>query len=161
MNAPELQALRRLLFFSVAEAARYLAVDDQRPAGVEERTWNRWEAGKGRVPANIAATVRQAVQYRASAIEALADQLAQLRASAGQRKPLVLTWYAEVDDWPLAPVLWRPAQSALASCLADPQAEPVHLVAFDARAFNLWRIDQGLVDTLDVRASWAALQPAG
>ncbi|MDO9094427.1 MAG: DUF1870 family protein [Rubrivivax sp.] len=161
MNAPELQALRRLLFFSVAEAARYLAADEQRPSGVEERTWNRWEAGKVPVPANIASTVRQAVQYRASAIEAMCAQLAQASASAGQTETLVFIWYAEVDDWPHAPVLWRPAQSALASCFADPAAEPVHLVAFDARAFNLWRIDQGLADTADVRSAWAALQPAG
>lgn len=157
MNAPELQALRRFLFFSAAEAARYLAADEDRPQGVEERTWNRWESGKLPVPPNIAATVRQAVAFRETALQQVTAAVMQARQEQGTPDQVVLLWYAELDDWPHQPVLWRPHQSALAwSVAASPDL--IHLVAFDARAFNLWRLAQSMADTPDARAAWAGLQ---
>jgi len=158
MNAPELQALRRLLFFSAAEAARYLAADEDRPQGVEERTWNRWEAGKMPVPPNVAATVLQAVAYRDQAIQQITAEVLRTRQDQGAPEYVALLWCAELDDWQHPPVLWRPQQSALAWSVA---ASPgfIRLVAFDARAFNLWRLAQGMADSPDARAAWASLQP--
>jgi hypothetical protein len=155
MNAPELQALRRLLFFSAAEAARFLAADEERPQGVEERTWNRWEAGKMPVPDNIAATLRVALEYRERAIAAAAAIMCQAT-QAGDDLPTKLLWYAERDDWPEAPVLWRPHQSALAILLGESNEGSLRLVPFDARSFLEWRQREGVADTSSARAAWAA-----
>lgn len=158
MNAPELQALRRLLFFSVAEAARFLAADEARPNGVEERTWNRWESGKVAVPDNIAATVRQAAGYRAEFIDTVAQAVQDSQAQHGSQAQLCIVWYAELEDWPHPPLLWRPQQSAVAAVVAE-QGDACRLVAFDAAAFNRWRLAQGMADGPDARAAWASQQP--
>lgn len=150
MNSAELQAMRRLLFFSAAEAARYLAADEERPQGVEERTWNRWEAGKLPVPSNVAATVLLAMQMRQAAIE-------EWRRAVGLvgRGYVTAIWYAEGDDWPQARQLWRPDQSAKAAALAE-HGDRVRLVLFDALAFQRWRAAEGVADTSETRGLWAA-----
>ena len=148
MQAPELQALRRLLFFSAAEAARHLAADEERPQGVEERTWNRWEAGKMPVPGNVADAVRQAVAYRSEVIETLTGEL------MAATLPPVTLWYAEQDDWPGPAVLWRPHQAGTAAVVGDAPGR-LRLVAFDARSYSLWRRDQGAADTPATRLAWA------
>ena len=96
MHAPELQALRRLLFFTAPEAARLIARDDARPRGVDERTWNRWEAGKVPIPPNVAAAVLSLVAWRD---RYKLELLGQLAAQPGGT--LRLIWYAEIDDWPV------------------------------------------------------------
>lgn len=150
MQAPELQALRRLLFYSAPEAARWVARDAARPRGVEERTWNRWEAGKMPIPPTIAARVAELVAWRSRYRSALLDQL----------KPggtLRLIWYAEADDWPEARELWRPAQSVIASVLAE--SDRVQLVLYDLRACQAWRRAHDRPDDVASRADWAASLP--
>lgn len=150
MHPPELQALRRLLFYSAPEAARWVARDAERPRGVEERTWNRWEAGKMPIPPNIAAAVLDLVAWRS---RYRSDLLAQLERSEALR----LIWYAEADDWPDAPALWRPIQSAIASVIAE--SDRVQLVAYDLRACQAWQRAHGRPDDATSRADWAASLP--
>lgn len=71
MNNLELQALRHLLFFSVPEAALLLASSDDRPTGVQERSWRRWEDGTNPVPDNIAQQILRLCEWRAKALEAM------------------------------------------------------------------------------------------
>jgi hypothetical protein len=114
MTPIELQAFRRLLFLSAAEAARYVAADLERPHGVEERTWNRWEAGDRPVPANIASAVVALVRCRALMIDNLASALACRGSDAAP-----LPWVADPDDWGRDRALWRAHQSACAAVLAS------------------------------------------
>lgn len=148
-GAATLGALRRLLFFSAPEAARWVARDAARPQGVEERTWNRWEAGKLPVPDNIAAAVLRLVAWREKALQAAQDTLA-------QEAFIAVPWYAEADDWPGPPALWRPAQSVAAALLAEHGMHLVRLAAFDALAFHAWRRERGRPDDEAARAAWAA-----
>jgi hypothetical protein len=165
MNGPELSALRRLLFFSTAEAARYIAADEQRPHGVEERTWNRWETGKQPVPPNIAAAVRFLVDQRRlqlQDLQRLDDKTAELDALHDQlgKPPLgrVYLWQAEAEDSAGPRLLWRVWQSALAAHIADNPDPPPRLIAFDAQAFARWRLARGLPDDDETRDAWAEAQ---
>lgn len=116
MHAHQLAALRRLLHYSAAEAGRWVAAQPpERPHGVEERTWNRWEAGARPIPANIAARMLQLVAWRASELQ----RLRALEAAHPPGAPLALTWYEDRDDWPGDGAHWRPYQSAVAALLAD------------------------------------------
>lgn len=154
MNAPELQALRRLLFLSSPEAARWVAADEERPRGVDERTWNRWESGRVSIPRNVAARVLELVAWRAAAISSALEALAELRQQQGEPEALRLVAYPETDDWRGPAALWRPAQSAAAHVLALwPQL--VRLVPFDARAYLAWRQARNLPDGEATRAAWA------
>lgn len=149
MTPTELEALRRLLFFSAPEAARWLAADDQRPQGVEERTWNRWEAGARPVPDNIAARVASLAAWRGQVVAA------GRQAGAQAGRPLVLVVYDDADDWSLHGALRRPHQSAAAQLLAELGPELVRLVPFDLASFRAWR--QGRADRIDSDL-WAAHQ---
>lgn len=150
MHAPEVQALRRLLMYSAADAARRVATDADRPDGVQERTWNRWESGQQPMPDNVAARLLDLVEWRARALAQARHELA-ASGAAGLR----VIWYSEADDWPDQPALWRPAQSVAAQLLAEHLGR-LHLVQFDARAFNVWRRGDGAADSVDARARWAA-----
>lgn len=151
MQPCELQALRRLLFYSAPEAARWIAVDAERPRGVEERTWNRWEAGKVPIPDNVAARVLELVAWHSRYRSALLDRI-----DAQPSGVLRVIWYAEVNDWPEDRDLWRPWQSGIAACLADAGPARMQLVAFDWRACQSWQRAAGRTDDAGSRASWAA-----
>lgn len=166
MTPTELQALRRFLFYTAPEAARWLACDGQRPQGVEERTWNRWEAGARPVPENIAARVLSLAAWRAAVVAA--GRLAGARVGC----PLVVVVYDDADDWPGPGALRRPHQSAAAQLLAELGHYLVRLVPFDARAFRTWaqaRTGTGEAPTPDAWArdllagpgpdTWAVLPP--
>ena len=157
MNACELGALRRLLMLSAAEAARWVACDELRPAGVEERTWNRWESGKVPVPDNIARQVGRLAQWRAELVQRLGAQVSGMWAAT--RRPVPLVWYTEAEDYLGPPAQWRPHCSALAATLDAAQRgqlqAQVELVPFDAGPFNRWRLAVGLEDDEDSRSRWA------
>jgi hypothetical protein len=155
MNGHELQAFRRLLFYSASEAARYLAADSERPNGVEERTWNRWEAGQRPVPENIAARVRELLAWRAARIEEGRADIDERWRRPGGAPPLRLLGYFEPDDWMGPRELMRPMQSVTAQLLAEAQPGLVALVAWDWRAFGEWARATGQRDTLASRAAWA------
>lgn len=145
----QLQALRRLLHYSAPEAARWVAADDERQTGVEERTWNRWEAGARPGPPNIAARLLELVAWRA-------QRLAELRQLAQHPQPLVLAWHDDADDWPEHGALRRPAQSAAAQLLAELGPARVQLAPFDATGFRAWRGAAAGRVTLRDHDAWAA-----
>lgn len=140
MHAHELQALRRLLFLTPPEAARWLASDAERPNGVEERTWNRWEAGTKPVPPNIAAGVLALVQWRAEQLASLTAQLQQHQASAPG--PYVLPWVNDPDDWPgRSRAHWRAHQSACAAVLAAAPPGSAALAGTPTRGIGEMAVD--------------------
>jgi hypothetical protein len=156
MTPQQLSALRRLLHYSAPEAARWIAADRERPQGVEERTWNRWESGARPVPPNIAARALELVAWRRRALDA-ARQLAR---GAAPGAPALLVWYDDGDDWPEHGALWRPAQSAAAALLAELGPDALCLVPFDARAYRAWLSGQpGRPDDAATRTAWASAQP--
>jgi len=105
MDAHTLQALRTLLFFSVPEAAQYVA-------DVSERAWRRWEDGSRVVPDDVAQTMTELAAWRAGAIARLE---AEMGAAEG---PVRVPYYPSVDDWQGEPRHWRPACSAAAEIIA-------------------------------------------
>ena len=86
MNGHTLGALRQFLHYSVPEAARLLAASEQRPQGVQERTWRHWESERVPVPLDMAERVREVLDWRAdalgTAVKVLREQLAGLEADA-------------------------------------------------------------------------------
>lgn len=159
MTPRQLEALRKHLHFTVPEAARWVAADAERPRGVEERTWNRWEAGKVAIPANIAGRIVELYRLQRDYSNEL---FAQHYCQATKDAPAVLIWYDYRDDWPGDPAHWRPMQSAIAELIAaaamdGDTLESVRLVPFDAQSFNRWR--GARPDTAAERTAWASQQP--
>jgi len=150
MNNIELQALRRLLFFSVPEAARLVAASNDRPDGVQERTWRRWEDGTLAVPDNIAQTMTDLCDWRRIAIGAMRKQID----STGDDADIVLIWYDILDDWVSMPgrepILWRPQ----CSVVAEAAGMGLGLVLFDNSKYMKWLGD--MVDSEIMRGEWAA-----
>ena len=66
MNNKELQALRKLFFLSVAEAAEHIG-------GVSARSWQFWESGRYSIPADVAERMLQLAQRRLKIIETCED----------------------------------------------------------------------------------------
>lgn len=146
MKPYELEALRRLLFFSPPEAAALIG-------GVAEQTWRRWEAGRRAVPADVAGRLRDLADWRLAAIDAAARQVAAAPATAS----VALVWYNTLDDWATLPgrepALWRPQQSVSAALLAE-FSERIAMVRFDAPAYANWLA--GRDDGEHMRAVWAS-----
>ena len=93
MTNHQLTMLRKLLFFTVAEAAELVSL-------TSERAWIHWEAGKRKVPDDVAAKMWELVGYR----EDLIDEV----------DYWTMTYYADRDGFPGSPEYWRPHQSAMA-----------------------------------------------
>lgn len=163
MTPQQLEALRRLLHLNVPEAARWVAASPERPHGVEQRTWNRWEAGQVAIPDNIAEKVLDLVRWRSNQASALIG--AHVRATTGQAPRVSMIWYDSADDWHGQAVLWRPMQSAMSELLAEAalQGRPdaIRLVLFDAQAYNRQRLahSPALPDNLATRQAWADVAP--
>lgn len=153
MNNLELQALRRLLFFSVPEAALLVAASAERPTGVQERTWRRWEDGTLSVPENIAEIMHRLCAWRAQALDALRGAIEDGQRAHGELD-LVLVWYDTLDDWATLdgrePILWRPQCSAV----VEGVALGARLVKFDSVVYAKWLA--GRIDSEHMRGQWAA-----
>jgi len=160
MTSRQLEALRKHLHFTVPEAARWVAASPERPRGVEERTWNRWESGKVAVPPNIAERICELVRWRDDQADSIWSSLWPLLNAS---TPLSLIWYDYREDWPGDPAHWRPMQSAMAELLTlavrDGNADSLRLVPFDSQAYHAWRLLAGHEDLPVARAEWARLQP--
>jgi len=89
--------LRKLLFFTVAEAAELVSL-------TSERAWIHWEAGKRKVPEDVAAKMWELANYRGSLIDV--------------NRGWAITYYADRDTFPGNPEEWRPHQSAMAAILS-------------------------------------------
>lgn len=150
MTSATLQALRRLLFFSVEEAAHLVG-------GVSPRSWQYWERGDRTIPADVIETIERLCAWRAQAIATADAQIAQLQASYGQSAGTVLVWYQTLDDWATLPgrelLLWRPQCSVVADLAARRGAQ---LVTFDGPAYAKWLGKRQ--DSEAMRGAWAAEQ---
>lgn len=133
----ELQALRRYLFFSVAEAAELIG-------HVSPRAWQYWERGERPIPEAVAQEMRRLVGWRAEAVRQAELAITEMsRAGAdGEAAPVKLVWYPTLDDWlrgqKMPPELWRPYCSAAAEISAR---YGVAIVAPDEReceALTVW-----------------------
>lgn len=147
MNNIELEALRRLLFFSAPEAAAMIS-------GTSERAWKHWEAGARPVPQDVAARVRELVHWRRNAYNAALATILEQRERLGDSDTLErarLVWYGRMQDWTGEPVLWRPHQSVCAA-LAD--FDYIELVPFDSANYAAWLGSRK--DSESMRGAWAA-----
>ncbi|MRR50809.1 MAG: DUF1870 family protein [Rhodocyclaceae bacterium] len=147
MTPSTLQALRRLLFFSVEEAA--LLIGDVSP-----RSWQYWERGERSIPDDVAETITRLCDWRDQAIWAAEETIrGQKRARKGA-PDLVMVWYQTLDDWATLPqrepLLWRPQCSVVAEIAARHGAT---LVTFDGPAYAAWL--GGREDTEVLRSAWA------
>lgn len=142
----ELEALRRLLFFSPPEAATMIA-------DASEQAWRRWESGARGVPSDVKQQILRLAEWRQAAIDAVVKQIA--RAPDGAAVALV--WYDTLDDWATLPgrepAMWRPQQSVCAALLAELPGR-IRLVQFDTPAYSSWLI--GRTDSEAMRSQWAA-----
>lgn len=160
MSPTTLHALRRLLFFSISEAARYVAASAERPAGVTERSWQHWETGDRPVPDDVAEQMIALSSWRDRALVATRLEIADARQKAeeaGKTLKIPALWYASVTDWMSMPdrpaVHWRPQCSVVAELAAKDGAT---LVLFDLTAYTRWLGKRR--DGEGMRANWAGLQ---
>lgn len=155
MTPATLQALRRLLFFSVEEAALLVAASADRPQGVSPRSWQYWERGERPVPADVAETIRRLCAWRAQAIASADAAVTSMQAHHGAPAEVVLVWYQSLDAWAsLAgrePLQWRPQCSVVADVAARHSAR---LVTFDGPAYAAWLGRRK--DSEAMRSEWAA-----
>lgn len=143
MTPATLQALRRLLFFSVPEAA--IMIGD-----VTERSWRFWEDGKRPIPADVIERIRLLLDWRRRAAQTALDVI-------GNHRPAALVWYQSLDDWMTLPdrepVFWRPHCSVVAEMCATVDAIAV---PFSVPNYRAWLGERG--DAEAVRGAWAAEQ---
>lgn len=145
MKSFELEALRRLLFFSPPEAAAMIS-------DTSEQAWRRWESGARKVPDDVAGRVNDLIIWRQAAIDAAVKQIAAAPAEAD----IVLIWYETLDDWATLPgrepALWRTQQSVCAALLAEFPGR-LRLVRFDGPDYSAWLGKRQ--DSETMRSQWA------
>lgn len=157
MNKTELQALRRLLFFSAPEAAQWVAASEERPAGVSERAWRLWEAGERPIPADVAECLRSLADWRSLMLANVGAEIAEAQIKTGSLPGVVLVWYKSLTDWlnnGEPELIWRPQHSVLAHLAAT--HKNVRLAEFDAASYSDWLA--GRKDSPAMRSAWAGLQ---
>ncbi|WP_373740197.1 DUF1870 family protein [Neisseria sp.] len=66
---------RRLLFFTVLEAAKNVAITPTRPDGVSERAWNRWEKGESPIPDEVINNLKLLIDERQNQIKHITERL--------------------------------------------------------------------------------------
>lgn len=155
MNNIELQALRRLLFFSVPEAAQWVAASDDRPEGVSERAWRLWEAGERPVPEDVAERLRTLAMWRQQMLAQAGSEIARAHAAHGAPADIVLVWYDDLAAWKTKgepDFIWRPHCSALAHLAG--MYDNVRLVSFDLKTYRKWLASRA--DSPALRSAWAA-----
>ena len=139
MNHIELQALRRLLFFTQQEAASLIS-------GTSHRAWQHWEDGKRSVPVDVEREIFNLCDWRLEAIETIREIMNQATCDSCGR----IVYYEKMIDWSGEPVLWRPHQSAC----AELHSHGVELVLFDSANYHQWLA--GRDDSESLRGAWAA-----
>ncbi|WP_319238662.1 DUF1870 family protein [uncultured Propionivibrio sp.] len=157
MNRTDLQAIRQLLFFTQAEAARHVASTPECPDGVTPDTWQAWEAGTQPIPPHIVERITDLSEWRYGALAATADNVRiQIGEQDGAPDSVFVIWYDNLDDWlsmpGREPVMWRLQQSVCAGLRE--MYSIVKLVCFDADAYRQWRGER--VDSESLRAEWAS-----
>jgi hypothetical protein len=142
MSPAELEALRRMLFFSVKEAASLIS-------NSSEQAWYRWENGLRPVPADIAKAMEQLVLWRQNAIQKAID------AFSGHEVDIFIIWYPSLEDWISLPgrqaLMYRPEQSVIAG-LRVHFPHRLKLIQFDREDYDRWRSDRE--DSEALRIQW-------
>lgn len=146
MKNHELQALRRLLFYTPQEAAALIAASTARPEGVDVRAWQYWEDGRRAVPDDVKTQMHALCVWRRDAIETARAVIKKNRGG----HPARIVFYGHMIDWVGEPILWRPHQSVCAE-LASRGCE---LVPFDSSNYAAWLGDR--TDSEQMRGAWAA-----
>jgi Domain of unknown function (DUF1870) len=139
MNNIELQALRRLLFFTQQEAADLVS-------GTSLRAVQHWEDGRRPVPADVAEKMFELAQWRENEIETGLATLRELH----YPKNATLVYYEKMTDWFGEPIFWKPHQSACAA---------LHfcgftLKKFDSQSYLAWLGRRA--DSQKMRGAWVA-----
>jgi len=118
MNSTELGAIRRLLFYTQAEAAELVGC-------VSERTWQRWESGETqKIPQDVQEKILYLLEWRNDEVTERA-RIADLTFCQEKRLhalPSIL-WYPTLDTYIQGKIAgsemyWRPSQSAAAEMAA-------------------------------------------
>lgn len=153
MNSTTLQALRRLLFFTQAEAAALIG-------GVSERSWIHWERGTRSVPGDVSNRIRDLLAWRINALQAAGEAITEGLSKApidADIAPPALIWYTSVEDWMTLPgrepVLWRPQCSVIAELCATHNCITI---PFDGPAYSRWLNETHQPDLEQTRGLWAA-----
>lgn len=66
---------RKLLFLSVIEASRGVAQTSERPDGVSERAWNRWEKGEAPIPQEVIDNLQKLITQREAVLNHIKKQV--------------------------------------------------------------------------------------
>ena len=157
MNRTDLQALRRLLFFTIQDAAQFIAATPESPNGVSEASWQAWENGEQPIPSAVIERITDLCEWRSDALAATADNIRiQINEKSGMPDSIFVIWYERLEDWMSLPnrepVMWRLQQSVCAGLKGIYSI--VKLVCFDADAYRIW-LDQR-EDSDALRAEWAS-----
>jgi len=148
MNSTELQAIRRHLFFSVAEAARLIS-------HTSERAWRNWEHGIAPVPADVAEKMSSLCDWRSEMIDSM-DRFLVNAIERNKFNGMGILWYASADDYVSLPdrdlIQWRPHCSVIAELVAN---YDLTLVPFDEENYQGWLTDHGWKDSEKFRSQWA------
>ena len=159
MTPTMLKGLRRLFFFTVPEAARFITTSHDTPQGTSEQRWREWENGESPIPESLIVRMKELNEWRSLALDATADNIRiQMREKGGAPKAIFVIWYDTLDDWMTLPkrdpVMWRLQQSVCATLLGT--FDTVKLVRFDMTNYQNWL--SGREDTEALRAEWASTQ---
>ena len=148
MTPATLQALRRLLFFSIEEAATMIG-------NVSPRSWQYWERGERPVPDDVVETFETLLAWRGEAISTIDAQMARQQKEHGYDIRITLVWYQTLDDWLTVDdreaMYWRPHCSVAAEMAARRGAI---LLPFDGPAYSVWLGKRK--DSETMRGAWAA-----
>jgi Domain of unknown function (DUF1870). len=152
MGPANFQALRRLLFFTSKEAAQFIAASP-----LSEQQWLAWENGVEPIPEDIVQRILMLVDWRATALAAMADTIRQQIKDKGIPESIFILWYDRREDWislpGREPAMWR-VQQAVCAALTG-MFQTVCLVSFDVNAYTRWL--NGREDTESMRTEWASL----
>ena len=156
MTPTTLRALRRLFFFTAAEAAQHIATD-QNGLGVSEQGWRQWESGELPIPEAVAVRMHELNEWRSLTLDATADNIRiQMREKSGTPESIFVIWYDSIEDWLTLPhrdpVMWRLQQAVCAALLG--MFSIVRLIPFDRTNYIAWLA--GREDSEALRAEWAA-----
>ena len=159
MTPTMLKGLRRLFFFTVPEAARFITTSHDAPQGTSEQRWQEWENGGSPIPESLISRMKELNEWRSLALDATADNIRiQMREKGGAPKTIFVIWYDTLDDWMTLPkrdpVMWRLQQSVCAALLGT--FDTVKLVRFDMANYQNWL--SGREDSEALRAEWASTQ---
>lgn len=111
MNNRELQALRKLFFLSVTEAAEHIG-------GVSARSWQHWESGKYSVPDDVSKKMDELADRRLNMIEVCENVMSEHNVATDIDYDISFESY-ESRHSGSSVIDWRMAQSVAAHFLGE------------------------------------------